>query len=377
MDLKNDHNVYILGAGFSREAGLPLVSDFLVRMRDSHPWLMSKGRQKEADAVQKVLEFRLEAASAAYWINLDLENIEELFSLASASAGPVSSHIPHAIAATLDFATETAEKPPLNLRLENLDWVPSASWLTGARKEAPGKYIANNQVTRYPHHTAKLLGMFQDGKPKGDNTFITFNYDTVLEESLSALQVAFSYGFKKQSFNRDASARTTDEGNPLKVLKLHGSLNWARQTSKRGRALTLFGTYSDVLKAGYVPELVPPTWKKLFHGQLGDVWKSAVQSLQTATRVIIIGFSMPPTDMHFKYLIASGLQRNISLRQIKFFSLGIEEIEARAKLLLRESYIQSGSITFEGCQFGTLAENKHFLASIGRPIPANGQIQFY
>ena len=29
MDLKNDHNVYILGAGFSREPGLPLINDFL------------------------------------------------------------------------------------------------------------------------------------------------------------------------------------------------------------------------------------------------------------------------------------------------------------------------------------------------------------
>src|SRR6266436_1423071 len=84
LPLQNDHNVYILGAGFSFEAGLPLINNFLVRMRDSHEWLKAQGRLAEADAVQKVLEFRLKAASAAYYVNLDLENIEELFSLASA-----------------------------------------------------------------------------------------------------------------------------------------------------------------------------------------------------------------------------------------------------------------------------------------------------
>src|SRR5262245_37484777 len=89
--LENDHNVYILGAGFSKDAGLPLVSDFLRRMRDSHPWLLQS--RAEAKAVESVLGFRLRAASAAYWVTLDLENIEELFSLASISDEALSKDI--------------------------------------------------------------------------------------------------------------------------------------------------------------------------------------------------------------------------------------------------------------------------------------------
>jgi hypothetical protein len=80
IDLKNDHNAYILGAGFSRDAGLPLISDFLVQMRDSHDWLIANNRHDEANAVAEVLKFRMDATSAAYWVTLDLENIEELFS---------------------------------------------------------------------------------------------------------------------------------------------------------------------------------------------------------------------------------------------------------------------------------------------------------
>ena len=89
LPLQNDHNVYILGAGFSREAGLPLISDFLVRMRDCHEWLQGQRRASEADAVSEALRFRLESTSAAYAVDLDLENIEELFSLASSTGGKI------------------------------------------------------------------------------------------------------------------------------------------------------------------------------------------------------------------------------------------------------------------------------------------------
>jgi hypothetical protein len=34
----NDHNVYVLGAGFSREAGYPLIADFTMKMRDALEW---------------------------------------------------------------------------------------------------------------------------------------------------------------------------------------------------------------------------------------------------------------------------------------------------------------------------------------------------
>ena len=31
----SDHNVYIFGAGFAAEAGLPVIKDFMNRMRDA------------------------------------------------------------------------------------------------------------------------------------------------------------------------------------------------------------------------------------------------------------------------------------------------------------------------------------------------------
>ena len=75
----NDHNVYILGAGFSAEAGLPLIKGFMNRMRDAAAGLADlPGREREVKAIERVLELRLRAAAAAYRLPLDCENIEEL-----------------------------------------------------------------------------------------------------------------------------------------------------------------------------------------------------------------------------------------------------------------------------------------------------------
>ena len=109
-----DHNVYILGAGFSFDGGMPLIINFLERMGDSLDWL-GAGRVRETKAINQVFKFRLSAAAAAYRAKINVENIEELFSLASATGSEeISGYITTAIAATLDFARSTADQVECN-----------------------------------------------------------------------------------------------------------------------------------------------------------------------------------------------------------------------------------------------------------------------
>src|SRR6185503_2532886 len=104
---KVNHNVYILGAGFSFDAGVPLVENFLERMADAQLWL-TLHEQPEADSVSKVFRFKLNAAGAAYRARLNIENIEELFSLAAVSEDRIdTSEVTSAIAATIEFARVT------------------------------------------------------------------------------------------------------------------------------------------------------------------------------------------------------------------------------------------------------------------------------
>ncbi len=129
------------------------------------------------------------------------------------------------------------------------------------------------------------------------------------------------------------------------VLKLHGSVNWARRADSK--QVEIFKRFDDVLTAELVPELVPPTWKKTFEDPVERVWDEAIKKLNTATRIVIIGFSMPPTDMHFKYLIAAGLQNNVSLREVIFVNPDPQnELESRARKIFREAYVDTARIRF-------------------------------
>src|SRR5713226_8164748 len=99
MEIYYDRNVYIFGAGFSADAGMPLVKDFMRKLRDGLRWLRVNGRDSEVSAVERV--------------SLDLEDIEELFSLASAAgSGTLARDVPLAIAATLDYALHNQRDAP-------------------------------------------------------------------------------------------------------------------------------------------------------------------------------------------------------------------------------------------------------------------------
>lgn len=79
---ETDHNVYILGAGFSYEAGYPLIGNFMDIMREA--FLAIKDKEYGLP-LKEVLDFRLKASSAAYRTRFDPENVEDLFSLATAT----------------------------------------------------------------------------------------------------------------------------------------------------------------------------------------------------------------------------------------------------------------------------------------------------
>jgi hypothetical protein len=375
--LENDHNLYILGAGFSKDAGLPLVSDFLRRMRDTHPWLLQEGRKVEAKAVESVLEFRLRAASAAYWVTLDLENIEELFSLASISDEALSKDIRLAIAATIDYSAQTHPTLEKEVYVENLPFGEKVPWLRG--DPATDKTF---KIFPYTYYVARLLGLFGPPTDERKNTFITFNYDTILENALGSLRVPFSYGINPGEWDADPSVADSDhtQSHSVDVLKLHGSVDWARPSDR----LTRYKKHQNIRETNLVPELIPPTWKKVFPSPLNQVWERAVYQLKRATRVIIIGFSMPPIDMHFKYLMAAGLQQNVSLRQILFVNPKAKEIEGRAKKVLREAYVKPADapeleiwpIQFEPLDLHRFTIGTDWVDKIGRPAISGANIRF-
>lgn len=340
-------------------------------MRDAHEWLEENGRKREAEAITKVLEFRLRAASAAYRVKIDLDNIEELFSLASAVDLGLSKTIQLAIAATIDYRIQTHKEPSVTFQAEDNAFQKPNQW----RFDYQSKRMSAPLYEFYVN--ALIGGLSGKANPKSRNTFLTFNYDCLIEQSLQSLNIPFSYGFKSRTVNFDATSQHFHLTDPsdLKVLKLHGSVNWALP-GKQGKKLTIYGSYSNLVEHNFFPELVAPTWRKTFGGNLNDIWDQAIKELATATRLIIVGFSMPQTDMHFKYLLAAGLEKNISLREIVFVNPDKQGIEERCELIFGEMMRESRKLKVVGkdvSSFVNQGVGNGLIADYGRELHSSIQ----
>lgn len=351
----NDHNVYILGAGFSAHDGYPLIPNFMNVMKDSLDWLQKNQRTEEIKAIELALQFQQILRPASDRICVDVENIEELFSLAfSKIQGPSDTFrnsLAISIAATLDFAKNNNPTENCSITLGNMGEYPEPP--QGFR-QAPDKRYEGDLYDFF-------LGVMAGNRKKDwsrKDTIITFNYDLLAEEALTNLGIPCVYGglhgaflanFHSTRYHPDAP-ESPGVPDPLpehhvRVIKLHGSVNWMlnpefdpqiNSGAAQYRVIVLDDyqstwTYQQAYennrksKGGFPPTLLlaPPIWSKDLrdlNAPLSNVWNAAVRAIETATRIIVIGYSMPQTDPYFKYLLAAGLSENISLRKLFFIN---------------------------------------------------------
>jgi len=176
--------------------------------------------------------------------------------------------------------------------------------------------------------------------------FISFNYDVWLEQALQRHGLWNPVnGYLKNSVNPlplryIATARTLEhlpshQPSPTLVLKPHGSLSWLTpQDDPYGipvlllnkDGLTEGGTNTQGAPAYLPPEddrvvvihqsqrhefsplIIPPVLNKAVGGEfLYKVHKAVQREFESSQAVVIIGWSMPPTDASIRQRIADGL----------------------------------------------------------------------
>jgi hypothetical protein len=321
--------VIVLGAGASKQAGAPLMADFLDVAAD----LLRQERVQDArDDFAAVIEARAELQQVHSKAQLDLLNLEAVFA---------ALEMARTLGGFSKYRPEDAERLVHSLRkvivktLERTIFLPVRQTLL-----PPPPY----------GEFAKLCKGLRDARPPQSVSVITFNYDVGADYGFTHNNMAIDYGL-----GEDASP------NAVPVLKLHGSLNWA-QCNKCNRIVpwTLpmylaqvrigpggpsrgvnlpIGSQLETFKhcdapVGGDPVLVPPTWNKTeYHRSLRSVWSRAATELRAAESILVFGFSLAASDAFFSYLYALGTAGGPPLRRFWVFDPD-PAVENRFRLLL-------------------------------------------
>jgi hypothetical protein len=205
--------------------------------------------------------------------------------------------------------------------------------------------------SRRPGPIGRLLAAA--AKASDDLTVITFNHDLVIENeiyrrallrrrwcldagygSISSRMENFSPLARLPVFPRDGHC---DHTHPIRLLKLHGSLNWVvRINSRRPTRRVLAGSGSAVKllvkrqittgrdvfvrsdggrgrsRWNLWPVVVPPVYAKgaFRAGAMQDVWTDASRALERADRVVFYGYSLPGIDIEAEKLFERSMTKN-------------------------------------------------------------------
>jgi hypothetical protein len=317
-------NVIILGAGASADARIPLMSDFIQTM-----WEMSirgKIRTEKLTQTDHVLMIRAMAIKETLdnyhgRVYFNDRNLEDILSILTFNA----------------MAGGGARRKELEIFVKAISRTIELTSCVQHNGEAkhyegcPGQYTQLWQkllVERYPR-TGSLP------------TIITFNYDLVLERSLYHLcasylpdrlpvdGLSFMYHYDKlqrvdlSKTLRDLEYR--DNRHPgtwltigrsespaeIEILKLHGSINFPK-TRPNQESLPVLAVDN--------PLIMPPIFSKMEYGKgLNGAWRTALQRLREAKNVIIVGYSLPITDIYMQYFLKAGLGPNTDLNKIFIF----------------------------------------------------------
>lgn len=306
--------VFIFGAGASRDSGGPLMHDFLDRaatlQRQAIPGI--QGAREDFDNVFSAIK-AMQAIHAKSYLNL--EDIEVLFGAIEMALiiGKLSNWSKQQIQelrnSIITLIVKTLEHS-IRFPLQGNILVPPQPYADFMKILSE---IIEKQPTIEPH----------------DFSFLTFNYDLTLDVAL------YRAGLKYDYFLDD---NITSQ---VPYLKLHGSINWGfcprckkiapvhikemRLNPFPRNKFVYLNVGSTLQQYKHLcgsnisgpPMIVPPTWGKTEHMEsLSKVWAQAAKELAQAENIFIIGYSLPDTDLFFRYLFALGTEGPTSIRRL-------------------------------------------------------------
>lgn len=331
--------VYVLGAGFSAAARIPMQADVLEGLLDrisySFSGIVSSEGEREFQQnlqtdIQQIREF---IESCFPTPNQPLEDIFTLLDQTIQSKGHFGGY------GYLDL---------LNIR---------ESWfklICGFFHAHLAGHLASGE-SLYQRFAGHLLECrMKDGQKSDPISVISLNWDSLLEEAFFALLRKVG-GIGKADVDHCVYTSPLDDSphipSPkqkaagiynLKVLKLHGSISWLRCPNSN-HLYTALGSGKDPYElylrdrpSPFIaerfpdssdnenppllePYIISPTYAKVFdQPHIQTTWHNAYVELREASRIVFVGYSLPEADYHFRTLLRRAIRRETEIEVILY-----------------------------------------------------------
>lgn len=333
-----NNSIYILGAGFSKPAGLPVANELWEEVLQRA--LPMTGRaSKFRKSVDKYIEYQRRCFGKS--LNIESINFEEFCGY-------------------LDIE-------------HHLGLLGSETWSEdGNEAQVIIKTLVGQILTEKTPSVGKIPQLYIDfaKQLKPYDIILTFNYDILLERALEAASVPYRlYPDRYEAVHRDGSGIIDPRCDEVIVLKMHGSVDWFDKTKfirlqedARLRGDHGFVPHDAVFNSGFrttplvegprphgdpianihrlvdveafyrnpalflsTPRLInPSTTKVVYSSRFSNFWRGLSFMGGANFRMVIIGYSLPKHDDYARqaiYEIVDNYQ-NVPLNMV---SVGITE----------------------------------------------------
>jgi hypothetical protein len=339
-------NVIIFGAGASANAGIPLMNNFVDTM-----WRYSvRGRapNKISEDDRKLLaladEIRVGLEPYNTRANFNMRNLEDILSLLSFEALAGGDALKkyqtwvRAITRTIELSTvhpyqnshRTAPTYPINLYHIFWDALLGENSTTPPPALITFNYdlVFERTLWDYFHGLSEESNKF---KPKRDTCKINYflrPYDFTIKTQKCDYVIAhnnFNKEYRQVNVRHDGFIPSIEYNCKADIeipyLKLHGSLNWCSKTTPKQDEQIPDDLVPALLATQSVetPLILPPVFNKMNLGDVSPVWKKALQILREAKHIILVGYSLPKTDIYMQYFLKSAVGPNSGLQKIIVF----------------------------------------------------------
>lgn len=239
------------------------------------------------------------------------------------------------------WLSQLAAKQPYLSDAENVENRAAFIRFSEAIAEIIGARVQRVLANPYP----EWLLTFASTAHHTQATIITFNYDTILECLIATPTGVFGdpnhYGQVWQGVSwteltgdlppwpPGSAILGAERVETFRLLKLHGSLNWYwRSDDTSGQSVArrvlpgVFGEPQPYVEEerrralpGRVPFVVPPSASKSdYYGSpiTQEMWRQAAERLRAASRIVLLGYSIPKTDTTFGNLMRDSAADNVA-----------------------------------------------------------------